>query len=312
MFYADATQERMFSLLVFTHVPMPTRSSYDDLKQAITLAYPKLSNQLQQIARFTLERPNDLALGTVAEAAGVQPSALIRFANALDFGGFTELQQVCRDRLLASSGSYRERIAQMRRSGKAAGAETGVLHQFVEDGVVELGQLDEHVRAADLSSAARLICNAAHVYTLGQRRSFAVAHYLAYALGQLELKTWLLDGMGGMLADSLRNIETRDVLLVISFKNYTPEVIDAAAQAHQRGVPIIAITDTALSPLKPLASVCFELGAGVYPAFRSLVAPLCLAQALVISAGDRLTTPRTPRAPSRAAARPTRSSRAAA
>ena len=131
---------------------MPASSSYDDLKQAISVAYPGLSKQLQQIARFTLERPNDLALGTVAvvaEAAGVQPSALIRFANALDFGGFTELQQVCRERLLASSDSYRERIAHMRRSGKAATPDAGVLHQFVEDGVVELGQLDAHVRAAD-------------------------------------------------------------------------------------------------------------------------------------------------------------------
>src|SRR6188474_3102295 len=120
---------------------MAATSSYDDLKQAISMAYPGLSKQLQQIARLTLERPNDLALGTVAvvaEAAGVQPSALIRFANAVDLGGFTELQQVCRERLLAQSGSYRERIDLMRRSGKAAAPDTGVLHQFVDDGVAEL------------------------------------------------------------------------------------------------------------------------------------------------------------------------------
>lgn len=295
---------------------MATTASYDDLKQAISTAYPGLSKQLQQIARFTLERPNDLALGTVAvvaEAAGVQPSALIRFANALDLGGFTELQQVCRERLLACSGSYRERIDQMRRSGKAAAPDTGVLHQFVADGVAELGQLDEHVRAADLSVAARLICGAARVYTLAQRRSFPVAHYLAYALGQLELKTWLLDGVGGMLADSLRNIEARDVLLVASFKPYAPEVIEAARQAHGRGVPVVAITDSALSPLKPVTDVCFELGTGVYPAFRSLVAPLCLAQALVVSTGDLLTVPNSQRNKSRAAAaRRARPSRSAA
>lgn len=283
---------------------MPASASYDDLKQA-RVAYPGLSKQLQQITRFTLERPNDLALGTVAgvaEAAGVQPSALIRFANALDLGGFTELQRLCRERLLARSGSYRERIDQMRRSGKAAAPDAGVLHQFVDDGVVELGQLEEHVRAADLNAAAQLICRATRVYALARRRSFPVAHYLAYALGQLELKTWLLDGVGGMLADSLRNIETRDLLLVVSFQNYSPEVIDAARQAHRRGVPVVAITDTALSPLKPVADVCFELGAGVYPALRSLVAPLCLAQALVISAGDRLTAPKASRRKNKSAA----------
>jgi DNA-binding MurR/RpiR family transcriptional regulator len=67
-------------------------TNYDELKQAITERFPGMSKQLQGIARFALERPNELALGTVAAiagAAGVQPSAMVRFANALDFSGFS-------------------------------------------------------------------------------------------------------------------------------------------------------------------------------------------------------------------------------
>ncbi len=282
---------------------MTAVTSYEQLEGAISAAYPKLSNQLQQIARFALERPNDLALGTVAsvaDAAGVQPSALIRFANALEFGGFSQMQQVFRARLLERSGSYRERIDAMRRSGATAGAGnaagTGVLHQFVGQAVSELGHLEENVRAADLAAAARLICKATRVFVLAQRRAFPVACYLAYALGQLELKTQLLDGVGGMLADSLRSVDKHDVLVVASFQNYSPEVVAAAERLHALAVPVIAITDTALSPLKASATVCFELGQGANPAFRSLVAPLCLAQALVVSAGQRLTQPKASRA----------------
>lgn len=69
-------------------------------------SYLRLSKQQQQIARFVLEHPDQLALGTVAtvaESAAVQLSALIRFANALEFGGFTEMQQVFRSRLLDRS-----------------------------------------------------------------------------------------------------------------------------------------------------------------------------------------------------------------
>jgi DNA-binding MurR/RpiR family transcriptional regulator len=51
-----------------------------------------------------------------------------------------------------------------------------------------------------------------------------------------------------------------------------------------------------LSPLKPHARVCFELGQGHGAAFRSLMAPLCLAQALVVSVGHRLVTPPRPAA----------------
>ena len=276
---------------------MSRASSYDALKGAISAAYPALSKQLQQIARFALERPDDLALGTVAavaEAAGVQPSALIRFANALEFGGFSEMQQVFRARLLERSGSYRERIDAMRRSSPAspvAAPGTGVLQQFVGEAVAELSHLEESVGAADLAAAARIICAATRVYVLAQRRAFPVACYLAYALGQLELKTHLLDGVGGMLGEALHNIDSRDVLVVASFRNYSPDVVAAAQAAHAHRVPVVAITDSALSPLKPSAKVCFELGHGPNPAFRSLVAPLCLAQALVVSVGHRLVAP---------------------
>ena len=88
---------------------------------------------------------------------------------------------------------------------------------------------------------------------------------------------------------------TNELLLVARFKTYSRDVIDAAQHAHARAVPVVAITDFALSPLKPLASVCFELGQGANAAFRSLVAPLCLAQALVVSVGHRLLTPTAPR-----------------
>lgn len=275
---------------------MPTASSFEALKDSISAAYPKLPKQLQQIARFALQRPNELALGTVAvvaESADVQPSALIRFANALDYSGFSELQQVFRARLLERSGSYRERIDRMRRDGRAAPA-TGVLHDFIGEAIGELGHLEDNLRAADLSSAVQLICGAARVHVLAQRRAFPVAAYLAYALSQLELKTYLLDGVGGMLSQNLRSIEVQDVLLVASFQNYSTDVVDAAASVHARGVPVIAITDSSLSPLKASSRVCFELGVGDNPAFRSLVAPLCLAQALVVSAGHRLTEPKRP------------------
>ena len=269
---------------------MSQATRYDELKDAISRAYPALPGQLQRIARFALDRPNELALGTVAavaESAQVQPSSLIRFANALEFSGFSEMQQVFRGHLVERSSSYRERIGQLRLQGRATG-NGGLLNQFVGEAMAELGHLEESVRAHDLSAAVKLICTARRVHALAQRRAFPVACYLAYALSQLELSAYLLDGMGGMLGESLRSVARDDVLIVTSFHSYSQEVIDAAAAAHQRGIPVIAITDSPLSPLKPSARVCFELGQACDPAFRSLVAPLCLAQALVVTAGQHL------------------------
>lgn len=265
--------------------------TYNELKETLGRVYPDLPKQLQRIARFALDKPDELALGTVAviaASADVQPSSVIRFSNALGFGGFSEMQQVFRGHLIERSSSYRERIDQLRRTSRVKPEGGGVLQQFVGDAVAELGQLEENVHAPDIAAAIALICGATRVHVLAQRRAFPVACYLAYALGQLELRTHLIDGMGGMLAESLRSIAQDDLLIVASFQNYSRDVIEAAAAAHERGVAVVALTDSALSPLKPSARVCFELGEGSHQAFRSLVAPMCLAQALVVGAGHKL------------------------
>jgi DNA-binding MurR/RpiR family transcriptional regulator len=269
-------------------------TNYDELKQAISERYPLLSKQLQGIARFALERPNELALGTVAaiaDSAGVQPSSMVRFANALEFGGFSEMQQIFREHLVERSASYRERIEQMRqskRNGGPASGPTGVLHASVSDAITELGHLEETVTSAQFNAAIKLLAGASQIHVLAQRRAFPVACYLAYALSQLELRTHLLDSVGGMLGEFVRGIAPDEVLIAVSFRNYSAGVIDAAADCHRRGVPVIAITDSPLSPLKAVARVTFELGDDSSRPFRSLVAPLCLAQSLVVSTGHQL------------------------
>lgn len=266
--------------------------SYSQLKDAITVAYPAMSKQLQRIARFALERPNELALGTVAavaEATEVQPSAMIRFANALGYRGFSDMQQVFRGQLLERSVSYRERIDQMRRkqlNGK--GGASGVVHQLVGDAVSELGQLEESLDVARLARAVKLIAQARRVYVLAQKRAFPLAAYLSYALAQLELKVQLLDGVGGMLNQAVRAIEPGELLVVASFRSYTAEVVEAAEDCARRKVPVIAITDGPLSPLVSPATVCFELADDSSRPFRSLVSPMCLAQALVVCTGHHL------------------------
>lgn len=271
---------------------MDSVTTYEELKDLIAQAYPGMSKQLQRIARFALEQPNELALGTVASlatATEVQPSAMIRFANALSFSGFSEMQQVFRGNLLERSDSYRERIDQMRRKQtNGARAPAGVLHQLVAESVAELGHLEENIRQMDLKAAVSLIAAAPRIYVLAQRRAFPVAGYLAYALSQLELRTHLLDGTGGMLRESLASIAPGDVLIAASFRHYSPEVISAAVAARKLGASVIAITDGPLSPLKTSAKVCLELADDSSKPFRSLVAPLCLAQVLVVSTGHQL------------------------
>ena len=265
--------------------------NYDELQAEIGRRYPALSRQLQRIARFALERPQDVALDTVAAAASkveCQPSAMVRFAQAMGYGGYSDMQRVFRDRLVERSHSYRERIASMRQSTEGSARPKEVLRDFVADSIANLSHLEEHVPAERLRDAVRLLAKARRIHVLAQRRAFPVACYLSYALSQLELPVTLLDGVGGMVREQARGLGVEDVLVAVSFRNYSPDVIELAADGHRRGVPVLVITDSAVSPLVNSAAVAFDLGDHSDRPFRSLVEPLCLAQALVVSVGHEL------------------------
>ncbi|APV51915.1 transcriptional regulator [Betaproteobacteria bacterium GR16-43] len=274
--------------------------TYDELQAEIGRRFPTLSRQLQRIARFALERPQDVALDTVAAAATkveVQPSAMVRFAQALGYDGYTDMQRVFRDRLVERSHSYRERIATMRKGPEAPTARpNAVLRDFVADSIANLSHLEEHVPEDRLREAVRLLARAPRIHLLAQRRAFPVACYLSYALAQLELPVTLMDGVGGMVRDQARTLGPEDVLVAISFRNYSPDVIEIASDCHRRGIPVIVITDSSVSPLYRSATVAFELGDPSDRPFRSLVEPICLAQSLVVSVGHELDAKaRTPR-----------------
>ena len=264
---------------------MTAVTRYENLARAIAEAYPTLPNRLQGIARFALDNPDQIALSTVAElaqAADVPPSAVIRFANALGFDGFLALQRVYRERLVARSATYRERIESLRKRG---GGSTDVLPQLTDSAIGELEQLREHVDPGLFRRAAALVLKASRVQVVAQRRAFPVAAYLAYGLSQLEVPAFLLDSVAGMLRQQASLLRDGDLLIAASFRNYSPEVVEAATICHRNGVPVIAFTDHAVSPLAKAATLRFDLGDNLSLPFRSLVGPLCAAQALVLSVG---------------------------
>jgi hypothetical protein len=99
--------------------PRPPQTS-EELRAAILDSYEDLSKRLQQIARYVLDEPNAVALETLAvvgERAGVQPSAIVRFAKAIGFESASQMQKVIRDGLIAGSAvlGYSERVPSVQR-----------------------------------------------------------------------------------------------------------------------------------------------------------------------------------------------------
>ena len=77
------------------------------------------------------------------------------------------------------------------------------------------------------------------------------------------------------------------LLIAISFSPYAPFTVDLAKRARRAGVPIVVVTDSALSPLAGVADVRFEVVESDFGSFRSLSATFCLAMTLAVAVGEK-------------------------
>jgi len=277
-------------------IAMTARNNVEALRARIVQRYETLSPRLKQVAAYTLEHPNDIGLETlavIAKRCKVQPSTIVRFAKSFGYDGASDMQKLFRDELiaLAPSPSYAERIRQYNeRSGDgAAQSPSDLLHDFVQGNIAALQHLDETTRQPELARGVRLIAEAEAVYLVGLRRSFPVAAYLAYALRHTDKKTYLVDGLAGMIVEQSSMMGPGDLLIATSFRPYAQQTADIVNEAVDRKAKVIAISDSRLSPIARRADLCFEVKDAEFRKFRSLTASLCLAQTLVISYAFQLT-----------------------
>ena len=282
------------------------------LRAAILEHYEGLSKRLQQIARYVLDEPNTVALETlavIAERAGVQPSAIVRFAKAIGFDGASQMQRVFRDGLIAGNSvlGYSERVRQFNENvdGRAAGGPSEMLAEFIAGNVLALENLGELLSENDMKTAVRLIAAAETVYVVGFRRSLPVSSYLAYSLQQVDKKTVFIDGVGGLARQQTASIGPDDLLIAVSYYPYAEETVQAVETAIAHRAKVLSISDSLVSPVAKPATLALQVRESEIRKFRSLAASICLAQALVISYAfettqGRQTTPkRRAKAPSR-------------
>jgi DNA-binding MurR/RpiR family transcriptional regulator len=263
---------------------------YESLRALLVSRREVLPKRLKQLATFALERPEEIAFGTVAEIAehaGVQPSTLVRFAQTLGYHGFTHLQQVFRARLRERFPDYRERLEVLRREEGPGGHSAALLDGFIGAAALSLDRMRETVSIPELGRAMETLAKADTIYLVAARRVFPVAAYLAYAFGKLGVRTALIDHVAQLGPEQLALATPDDAILAISFTPYAPITAELAAAAARRNVPVVAITDSAFSPLVHEADVWLEVSEADFGAFRSLSASFALAMALAVGTAER-------------------------
>lgn len=265
-------------------------ADYDALSAAILKARDDLPKRLRQVAAHALANPDDIAFGTaasVAAAADVQPSTLVRFAQAFGFSGFSDLQAVFRDRLRARAGSYDDRLRAIRAAAPGRAGDSALADGFFQSARQSIERLGHGFDAAGFGAAAGRLARAETLYIVGRRRSYPVATFLAYAFAKLGLRFVLAGSAAGIDDEILAQAGPRDAALVITFPPYAQQTVGEAEAMAKNGVPVVALTDGPFSPLWSLASERLAVAEADYQGFRSLSATMALAMALAVAVGER-------------------------
>jgi DNA-binding MurR/RpiR family transcriptional regulator len=276
-----------------TDHPQGPPESYEELVQQIHERYDQISATYQRITTYLTQNPNDVAVlsvNAIAMRCGAHASSLVRYSQSLGYAGFKQLQVVFKERLSTAAPGFDARIRALEgelgmQDGKA---DSTFLQSLVVRDIESLQALLADITDEQIQQATELLKNAETVYLIGQLRSAPVVELLRYILTMLRKRTVLLDASGGLATHMAKTIGSDDVLVAVSFQFYATEVVNVVEETAQRNVPIVAITDSTLSPLAKCASVLFTVPEHEYTFSRSLAAPMCLAQALTVSLASQL------------------------
>ncbi len=243
-----------------------------------------LPKRLRQCADYVAANKDRIAVSTVAEmaeGAGVQPSAFMRFCQIMGFSGFSEMQRLFRETFVGGWPDYSTRLQHLRE--KAEGSPSALLAEFVEAGRASLESLLKTVDPHHLEEAVATLARANMIHIIGLRRSFPVASYMSYAFEKMNVPAMLHSAVGRL--DSRNAIRDGDVVLAITFAPYSVETIDLVEAVSARGIPVVALTDTIVSPLRKFDAITLSVSEVDFGAFRSLSATLCLAITLSVAVG---------------------------
>jgi len=267
--------------------------NYEELIRLIHERHDEMSKTYQRISVFLTQNPNDVAVQSVnaiAERCDIHASSFVRFAQALGYKGFKELQTLFQKRLATAAPGFeaRRKALESELQDRQDQSEYSFLRDLIVRDIASLQDMLEKTIPEELALAADLIEDAENVYLIGQLRSAPVVELLRYILTMLGKRCILLDAGGGLATHMAKTMKPEDVLIAVSFRFYANEVVNIVEEAEKSNVPVVAISDSTLSPLAKSAKVLFSVPEHDYTFSRSLAAPMCLAQALTVAVAARV------------------------
>jgi len=241
-----------------------------------------LSPAHMRLADYVLAHPlraATLSIDALAQAAGVSVATANRFARALGLEGYPQL----RAELVRGFESMLAPVEKMRVRIGRPGSTYDVFVAAMEQSQRNIAATRQALDTAACTAAVQHITAAQRICIAGFGASGWLAGLLQRGLDEHCDNVHLLANVSGASygARLLSRMKDSDLLIAIAFPRYLSDTMLLTQGARQRGVPVLALTDSAQSPLTALADVCLYAHTETAWATNSDATVLALIEALI-------------------------------
>jgi len=252
----------------------------------IEAEFSTYSKGQKKIAEYIIKHYDKAAFMTASKLGkevGISESTVVRFANALGYEGYPELQA-------ALSEIVKTKLTSLQRMEIAYDkmANEDILSKVINSDISKMRSTLESIDKKAFDRAVEELLNAKNIYILGVRSASAISSFLGFYFNLLFTGVRLVNtsSVSEMFEQILR-AGKGDVVIGISFPRYSRRTIKALEYAKMRGATVISITDTPGSPLVPQSDISLFAKTDMVSFVDSLVAPLSVVNALIVAIGMR-------------------------
>lgn len=238
------------------------------------------------IANFILESYDKAAFMTASKlgkTVKVSESTVVRFAAELGYDGYPAMQKALQEMIRSKLTSIQRIEVSNDRIG-----DHDILSMVMQSDIEKIHMTMDEADRGEFLQSVDAIVGARHIYILGVRSAAALASFLGFYFNLIFDHVTIVHTTSiSEVFEQLLRIGPGDVIIGISFPRYSRRTVAAMQFAHDRGATAIALTDSETSPLVQYSTHRLLAKSDMASFVDSLVAPLSLINALIVSIGRK-------------------------
>ena len=253
-----------------------------DMIDRLNQSGKRLSKGHRKIAQYIVEHYDKAVFMTASklgESVGVSESTVVRFASAMGYEGYPQLQRSLQE--LVSHRLTANQRFEMSTEIDPREALNVVLKSDVQNLRATMEQMDANV----FEDVVNRLISARAIYVMGLRSAAPLAQFMGYYLNYIFDNVHLVSSGATDVFEEISKLKENDVLVGISFPRYSTRTLEAMRFAKRCGAQVVAITDGPMSPLADMADATLTARTDMASFVDSLAAPLSLINALLVALG---------------------------